>query len=489
MAELGPLERLKSGKAPRNLRLALADGLVPLDDTELVVAFDILTNDPDQEVRDVLRENLGGMPRNFLNQTSRSHQTPGNFLDFLAKIFIEDQEILANIILNRNVQDHTMVALAEEGPVETLEMLAGNRNRMLTCPDILETLVANNRLPKVLFYALEEFKERFKDSFRTAESIESKKDSHDKQMEPELEDTPDHPTESVDASLEDDDDLEDTADLDFSTEFDELVGSEEDDLTEESDDEDDELQITEDDDAADGDVDEWDMDYLTGKTAGKAADKGESTTSNDEMDFMRSLNLSEFDLEEPDDPNSSTDADSEWDNLLKSEEFDDDDDDDDDEDDDADKKAKKEEIVDTRMRIMKMGASDKMMMAKMGTKQERAILVRDSNKKVAVAVVDGPKMSEFEVKLIASNRSISDDVLRAVNNHRVWGKLPDIRKELVMNPKTPIAISLRLINSLNDFDLKEVLKSKEIPYGVAANAKRLHSLREQRRQGRKPGGH
>jgi hypothetical protein len=193
-----------------------------------------------------------------------------------------------------------------------------------------------------------------------------------------------------------------------------------------------------------------------------------------------------FDIEDlpkeevPDMPDAVTKEYEGWDEL----DIDGEDDVDLDEDEFKDDSEIDEGILDTRMKLMKMTAAEKLIMAKMGTKQERAILVRDSNKKVALAVVQSPKMSEFEIKMIAANRSVNEDVLREIYMHREWGRRPQIIKELVLNPKTPLSLTLRLIGKLSDFDLKEVSKSKEIPYGLMASAKRIHEQREQRRQRR-----
>jgi len=447
MVELSPIERLERGNAPRRLRIAIAEGMIPLDDAEMVKAFGTLAVDPDQEVVDVLQENLVNLPRNFLIQTSRDHSTSEHLLDLMSGIFLEDNELLANIILNRNVLDNTLVKLAGIAPVPILEMLAGNRNRMLACPEILDILMANEQLPKVLFYSLTEFKIRFKDSFAGLdEALDLSEEADDTQSADEIAD--EHkPGETADYIDDDDLDIDDMQ-LD---EFDDFDDEEPDD-------------------------DGWNIDNIVAEFN---EEENRTETSGDGVDFEDDPDFLEF--EDEDDQGADSEVVYEgWDELG----FDDEMELDEDDDEELDEEAEEERIVDTRMRMLKMGASEKMLLAKMGSKQERMILVRDSNKKVAVAVVEGPKMSEFEVKLIAGNRSICEDVLRAINNHRVWGQKPVIRKELVLNPKTPLSVSLRLLNSLNDFDLKEVVKSKEIPYGVTANAKRLFDQREKRRQRR-----
>ena len=45
-----------------------------------------------------------------------------------------------------------------------------------------------------------------------------------------------------------------------------------------------------------------------------------------------------------------------------------------------------------------------------GTREERAVLIRDPNKIVGVAVLSSPKITETEVEAIAKNATVSDEI-------------------------------------------------------------------------------
>ena len=69
-----------------------------------------------------------------------------------------------------------------------------------------------------------------------------------------------------------------------------------------------------------------------------------------------------------------------------------------------------------------MNVAQRIGLAMKGTREERAILIRDPNKIVSVAVLSSPKMTEPEVESIAKMASISDEILRIIANTRAWMK-------------------------------------------------------------------
>lgn len=472
-----PLERLEQGNAPLGMRMAIAEGLLPLEGDELVAALGFLVEDSKPEVLDALRENLPTMPRGFLQSTAHRAETTPGLLHFLAETLIDDEEIVQAVILNRQVATETLVLVAENGPPAVLEVLAQNRNKMLEYPIILVKLLENEHLSRVTHYALEEFRERFQidldadysvsddgtgeaasmageDGTDTAATAVAEPGAMDAETAG-VSDTDTRDVETPDVDL-------DAADA-FAVPDDAAVAGDgdaeslmEDTLSDEV------LENVKGFDSG------WDIDTLVKEVGGDAGDLEEETGAFD--DLLDITVLEEEEDEEGDDDWLGEDiaATASEEGLM---------DDESDEDDADDEKVSS----DTRIRLMGMTAAEKLILAKVGTKQERAILVTDANKKVAVAVVEGPKMTEFEIQLIAKNRQVYEDVLRAIAQHREWGQSTSIRRELVLNPKTPLSVSTRLLSSLNEFVLKDVVKSKDIPPALVNHAKRVLEVRERRR--------
>jgi hypothetical protein len=114
-------------------------------------------------------------------------------------------------------------------------------------------------------------------------------------------------------------------------------------------------------------------------------------------------------------------------------------------------------------RLAGMAVPEKVKAAMKGSREMRAILIRDPNKLVALAVLSSPKMTETEVSAIARMGSVSEDVLRTIAQSRAWTKNYDVISALVKNAKTPLAMSMTLLNRLSEKDLKALSTNRNIP--------------------------
>ena len=110
-----------------------------------------------------------------------------------------------------------------------------------------------------------------------------------------------------------------------------------------------------------------------------------------------------------------------------------------------------------------MSPAARMARAMKGTREERAILVRDPNRIVAIAVLSSPKITQTEVESIAKMANVSEDILRVIGNTRAWLKNYTIVSALTKNPKTPLGISLNLLSRLIEKDLKMLSTDRNIP--------------------------
>jgi len=117
----------------------------------------------------------------------------------------------------------------------------------------------------------------------------------------------------------------------------------------------------------------------------------------------------------------------------------------------------------TVQKIAALTVAQRMALAMKGTREERAVLVRDPNKIVGVAVLSSPKLSETEVESIAKMANVSDEILRMIGVSRAWTKSYAIVHALVKNPKTPVAMSMNFLSRLNDRDLRMMSSNRNIP--------------------------
>jgi hypothetical protein len=128
--------------------------------------------------------------------------------------------------------------------------------------------------------------------------------------------------------------------------------------------------------------------------------------------------------------------------------------------------------------ILQMRPLEKIRTALLGDKYDRSLLVRDSNKTVAIAAIRSPKIRDDEAIAYSANRSLPLEVITYISNRRDWIKLYSVKLNLVMNPKTPMARSMSLLAFLNRGDVTKVSRSKNIPSALATAAKRKLASRE-----------
>ena len=107
-------------------------------------------------------------------------------------------------------------------------------------------------------------------------------------------------------------------------------------------------------------------------------------------------------------------------------------------------------------RLAQMNVAERMKAAMKGSKEERAILIRDPNKLVSASVLSSPKLSESEVESFAKMANVSEEVLRVIGMNRAWIKNYGVIAALTRNPKTPLSVSLHFVQRLNERDLKMI---------------------------------
>ena len=123
-------------------------------------------------------------------------------------------------------------------------------------------------------------------------------------------------------------------------------------------------------------------------------------------------------------------------------------------------------------RLSEMSVPQKMSRATKGTREERSILIRDPNKLISVAVLSSPKLTDSEVESIAKMSSVSDEILRIISTNRNWMKSYVVVAALARNPKTPLAVSMNLLNRLTEKDLRTLSTNRNVPEVLRTTARR-----------------
>ena len=131
------------------------------------------------------------------------------------------------------------------------------------------------------------------------------------------------------------------------------------------------------------------------------------------------------------------------------------------------------EKVSAVQRLYRQNTAQRMISALKGTREDRAILVRDPNRLVSSAVLGSPKLTDVEIESFAGMRSLSDEVLRRIGNHKEWTKRYGVISNLVKNPRTPLGISIGLVSRLNPRDIKGLAVDRNVPEVIRKQAQKF----------------
>jgi hypothetical protein len=129
-------------------------------------------------------------------------------------------------------------------------------------------------------------------------------------------------------------------------------------------------------------------------------------------------------------------------------------------------------------RIMFMTVKDRVKLGIKGDREARGILIRDSNKIVATAVIHNPRLTDHEVESIAAMRTVSDEVLRLIGANNAWARSYTIIHNLARNPRTPMATAVHILPRIRTKDLKSIGLNRNVSEAVRRQAYRLSEMRE-----------
>jgi hypothetical protein len=141
----------------------------------------------------------------------------------------------------------------------------------------------------------------------------------------------------------------------------------------------------------------------------------------------------------------------------------------------ADPAAEPEKADDRKTVLQRLGEmkfTDRLKAAVKGSKEMRAILIRDTNRMIAAAVLSSPKLTSSEVEGFARMTSVSEDVLRVIGSSRNWTKNYGVIVALTKNAKTPIPMAITLLSRLAERDVAMLAVDRNVPEQVRIAARR-----------------
>jgi hypothetical protein len=131
-----------------------------------------------------------------------------------------------------------------------------------------------------------------------------------------------------------------------------------------------------------------------------------------------------------------------------------------------------EERLSGTQELAAMNFPQRLRAAMKGTREQRAILIRDPNKLICASVLSSPKVSVPEVETFARMQNVSEDVLRIIGANRAWLKSYGVVLALTKNPKTPLALSMNLMTRLTAKDLAKLSVDRNVPEALRISSRK-----------------
>ena len=151
----------------------------------------------------------------------------------------------------------------------------------------------------------------------------------------------------------------------------------------------------------------------------------------------------------------------------------------------SDEERKETEKVSAVQKLYRLNTAEKVITALKGTREERAILVRDPNRIVFAAVLGSPKVTEGEIESFTAMKYVNAQVLREISNDKEMMKKYTMVSNLVRNPRTPIDVAMKHVSRLNPREMKAVAVDKNVSEAVRRAAQKFIKGPDEKRSGGK----
>jgi hypothetical protein len=416
-ALLGPaVGKFVGAESPQKIRKMAAAGLAPLAPRDMLLALYQLwvLNGEESEQAG---KTVEGLPAAVLDGALADKRLPAGVLDLIGRKFARNEKVLAQVVRHVNVDDESLIGISRVCPESICDMLADNETRWLGCPAIVGGLYQNRNCRMSVVHRMIELAEREGVDLPLPAMDEIRTALAQSGPVDESRDEMFKQVHSTGQAVE-----AETAMIDVL----------------ENADVDDELELP---DLPDN------SEIYVGPLPGEEVEPETESESESETE-------------------SGTDSEVEPDETAVGAPV-------------IREEHKQPISRENRMQqILQMRPLEKIRTALLGDKYDRSLLVRDSNRSVALAAIRSPKVRDDEAIAYAANRALSLEVITYISNRREWIKLYSVKLNLVMNPKTPMARSMSLLGFLNRGDVQKVARSKNIPSALATAAKRKLASRE-----------
>ena len=130
-------------EAPKEMRMLAAEGRLPVEPKELLVALYFLAKDKDPDISSEAKKSLLHIPHHILIPTLQSKEIHPRIIAYVSQIFSEDNEILQVIFESPNTARQTLESIAASAHEDLLSFISEKENIISRYPSIFESIKKN----------------------------------------------------------------------------------------------------------------------------------------------------------------------------------------------------------------------------------------------------------------------------------------------------------------------------------------------------------
>jgi len=112
--------------------------------------------------------------------------------------------------------------------------------------------------------------------------------------------------------------------------------------------------------------------------------------------------------------------------------------------------------------VRRLQPSAKFRLALRADQTTRAVLLQDTDRRILLALCKNPHITVDEILRIARNTQVLSNTLECIIKNPQWVGREEIRYAVVVNPKTPIPMALRLLPRLSRHNIRSIAKSQAV---------------------------
>jgi hypothetical protein len=125
-----------------------------------------------------------------------------------------------------------------------------------------------------------------------------------------------------------------------------------------------------------------------------------------------------------------------------------------------------------RRRLQRMSMDDKVNLALSGDREVRMALASDGNKAIHHYLLKNARTSMDEIVMMARLPTLNPDVLMKIGENPAYTQNPQVVRNLVFNPKTPVKLAVRLIDRLPKSVLNLIAKRTSMHRSIVSAAQK-----------------